>query len=148
MSCDINGDGYIWKADPNTSIADESLHTAFKEALDSHGIEFSTFRADGGKEFISWFSEDDAAVQRIKESIVGKPPNSDYMIGSSPDHINHLKARLLQAGIPFEATTYYEYEYVSYLPEHHSIVNKIWRYSDTPVEELMSESNNAPKPTQ
>ena len=119
VSCDIDGDGYIFKSSPNTHIADENIRNEFKTELENSNIEFSTKLMDGGKEFVFWSKAVDSQVQAIKESVVGNIPPRGRSISISPEKRLHPIAESFEkAGIPFRWERYYGQLYLVWSPEH------------------------------
>lgn len=139
--CDFDGDGYVWKADPNIHYSDAKMRARLKQELEKAEIPYKTYKADGKNEFISWKPKYDERVQSILKKIEGVKPRLGHNVGGEPGTMEDTKSRFREAGIQFETSMYQGMEFVSWLPEDHELATKVWMNTSTPVSEILAESN-------
>jgi TPR repeat protein len=122
----MDGDGYISKADPNVSYTKKEIADAFKTELEKANIPFKTYRADGGKEFVSWDEKYDIEVKQIQQKVMGSlPPKGLFALYRPQKHNERLKDKLKRAKIPFYTGYFNGDEYVAWKTEYKDSVSKI-----------------------
>jgi hypothetical protein len=111
------GPSSVWYSDPG-------MQQALKDGLTKAGIPFRA-RMEGGKEYVSWDHEHDAAAQKIKEALHNRPSPTRSVSYSDPATQQRLKDEFTRAGIPFTTSTSDGKEYIGWSREHDAAADRI-----------------------
>jgi hypothetical protein len=112
--------------DSNQHFTDPALHNKLIKYLESEGIPYKTYYADGGKEYVSWPSERNDEVSPFLNQIKGANLPPGHAMTSGSKTLQYYKKRFEESSLPFEVVTSYGETYLTWSKENDEMVQKIF----------------------